>query len=195
MPLAPNHARPALAGSRGPLASPAPARGPKAVAQFVSHPRSGQFTGGRGPYVRAGRGRWRPVVNRGAQYSKACEGASLPWVQNPTSTATDLQEHRSWQPVGGRVVLLWSHLLVSVTSRVRSARRDQPRLLCLVTGAPEQPWTALNRSTHAAAACTHHSGLAGNVRDRPDARQLTQRITLSDRKVPGERLPSGRSAC
>ena len=35
------------------------------------------------PLVRAGHGRWRTVVNAGAQYSKACEGASLPWVQIP----------------------------------------------------------------------------------------------------------------
>ena len=28
-------------------------------------------------------GRWRTPVNGGAQYSKACEGASLPWVQIP----------------------------------------------------------------------------------------------------------------
>jgi hypothetical protein len=36
-------------------------------------------------------------------------------------------------------------------------------------------------------------GLAGSVRDRPDTRQLTDRITLSDREVPGERAPSRRS--
>ena len=28
-------------------------------------------------------GRWRTVVNAGAQYSKACEGATPPWVQIP----------------------------------------------------------------------------------------------------------------
>ena len=28
-------------------------------------------------------GRWRTPVNSGAQYSKACEGATLPWVQIP----------------------------------------------------------------------------------------------------------------
>jgi hypothetical protein len=28
-------------------------------------------------------GRWRPVVNGGAHFSKACEGATLPWVQIP----------------------------------------------------------------------------------------------------------------
>src|SRR5215472_13453173 len=34
------------------------------------------------------------------------------------------------------------------------------------------------------------SGLAVSVRDLPDTRQLTDRITLSDREVPGERAPS-----
>jgi hypothetical protein len=62
-------------------------------------------------------------------------------------------------------VLPWSHLLVSY-ERVRSARRDQPRLLCLITGAPEQPWTAPNRSTHAAGACALPLR-AGRDRPRP----------------------------
>jgi hypothetical protein len=47
------------------------------------HPRPGPFTDGRGPAVRAGQGRWRPVVNSGAQSSKACEGATPPRVQIP----------------------------------------------------------------------------------------------------------------
>ena len=50
---------------------------------WLIHPRPGLFTGGRGLPVRAGHERWRTVVNAGAQYSKACEGASLPWVQIP----------------------------------------------------------------------------------------------------------------
>jgi hypothetical protein len=36
-------------------------------------------------------------------------------------------------------VLPWSHLLVSVTSRVRSRHPDQPQLLCLVTDALDGP--------------------------------------------------------
>jgi hypothetical protein len=83
-PESPAHARPALPGSPGSLPSRAPTRGPKAVAQFVSHsPRPRPFTSGHEPLVRAGQGRWRPVVNSGVQSSKACEGASLPWVQIP----------------------------------------------------------------------------------------------------------------
>ena len=58
---------------------------------------------------------------------------------NPTSTAADLREHRSWQPIGGRVVLPWSHLVVSLTSRMRSHRRAQPQLSCLVTAIADDP--------------------------------------------------------
>jgi hypothetical protein len=47
------------------------------------HPRPPPFTGGHRDRVRAVGGRWRTPVNGGAQYSKACEGASLPWVQIP----------------------------------------------------------------------------------------------------------------
>ncbi len=45
---------------------------PRPWPQFWSHPRPGPFTTGHGPPVRAGQGRWRPVVNGSAQSSKAC---------------------------------------------------------------------------------------------------------------------------
>jgi len=52
------------------------------LAQFVSH--SPPFTTVHlRPRGRAGHGRSRPNVNGGAQCSKACEGATLPWVQIP----------------------------------------------------------------------------------------------------------------
>ena len=59
-----------------------PLRGPW-LSLWLIHSRPGPFTDGRGPPVRAGHERWRTVVNGGAQDSKACEGASLPWVQIP----------------------------------------------------------------------------------------------------------------
>ena len=59
-----------------------PLRGPW-LSLWLIHSRPGPFTDGRGPPVRAGHERWRTVVNAGAQHSKACEGASLPWVQIP----------------------------------------------------------------------------------------------------------------
>jgi hypothetical protein len=45
------------------------------------HLRPGPFAGDRGHPVRAGHEHRRTVVNGGARYLKACEGASLPWVQ------------------------------------------------------------------------------------------------------------------
>src|SRR6266536_1620688 len=56
---------------------------PSGLSFGLIHPRPPPFTSVRGPPVRAGHGRRRTVVNSGAQYSKACEGASLPWVQIP----------------------------------------------------------------------------------------------------------------
>src|SRR5215471_11913385 len=47
------------------------------------HCRSRWFTGGHRSAVRAGQEYWRTVVNGGEQYSKACEGATPPWVQIP----------------------------------------------------------------------------------------------------------------
>jgi len=47
------------------------------------HPRPLAFTSERGPRVRAGHVHSRPVANNVSQYSKACEGAILPWVQIP----------------------------------------------------------------------------------------------------------------
>jgi hypothetical protein len=61
--------------------------GPAALGSGLSfgliHSRPQTFTGDRGHPVRAGHEHRRTVVNGGAQYSKACEGASLPWVQIP----------------------------------------------------------------------------------------------------------------
>jgi hypothetical protein len=50
---------------------------------WLIHPRPEPFTGVHRLPARAGHGRWRTVVNAGAQYSKACEGATPPWVQIP----------------------------------------------------------------------------------------------------------------
>jgi hypothetical protein len=58
-------------------------RSGRCLSLCLIHPRPGPFTGDRGHPVRAGHERWRPVVNGSAQYSKACEGATLPWVQIP----------------------------------------------------------------------------------------------------------------
>jgi hypothetical protein len=73
-------------------------------------------------------------------------------------------------------VLPWSHLVVSVTSHMRSCRRAQPHLSCLVTAIADAA-----EQNHARRRGVHLPFRAG--RDRPDTRQLTDRITLSDRGV------------
>src|SRR5271165_6552481 len=45
--------------------------------------RTAAFTGGRVRPVDAGHAPCRPLANTRAQSSKACEGATLPWVQIP----------------------------------------------------------------------------------------------------------------
>ena len=54
---------------------------------------------------------------------------------NPTSTATDLQEYRFLAAARWVSRDPLAHLFGSVMSRVRRRRRDDPRLLCLVTDA------------------------------------------------------------
>jgi len=46
-------------------------------------------------------GRWRTPVNGGAQYSKACEGASLPWVQIPPPPPLTCDDASSLCLLGG----------------------------------------------------------------------------------------------
>jgi hypothetical protein len=83
-PESPAHARPALVGSHGPLPLQRRLADQRLwLSLCLIHPRPRPFTSGHGLPVRAGQLRSRPVVNSGAQYSKACEGATLPWVQIP----------------------------------------------------------------------------------------------------------------
>ena len=68
---------------------------------------------------------------------------------NPTSTATDLGAHRSWQPIGGRVVLpglIWWSQLQTACGPIAGLGRS-----CYAWS--PTPRTALNTSTHAAGAC------------------------------------------
>ena len=103
------------------------------LAQFVSHsPLSGAVHRRTRLPIHLGQEHWRPVVNGGAQYSKACEGASLPWVQIPPPPPLTCKNTDPDSRQAGRVVLPRSHLVVSVTSRMRSHRRAQPQLSWLV---------------------------------------------------------------
>jgi hypothetical protein len=83
-PESPAHARPALPGSHGSLPLQRRLADQRLwLSLCLIHPRPRPFTSGHGPLVHAGQGRSRPVVNSGAQSSKACEGATPPWVQIP----------------------------------------------------------------------------------------------------------------
>src|SRR5690242_8704689 len=71
----------------------------RAWSQFWSHsPPSAAVHRCSPDRVRAGHGRWRTPVNGGAQYSKACEGASLPWVQIPPPPPLTCDDARTWWP-------------------------------------------------------------------------------------------------
>jgi hypothetical protein len=86
---------------------------PSGLSFGLIHPRPPPFTSVRGPPVRAGHGRRRTVVNGGAQYSKACEGATLPWVQIPPPPLLTRHDAHppGWRCDGGRCVCLsfWPH--------------------------------------------------------------------------------------
>jgi hypothetical protein len=152
------------------------------------HPRPGPFTGVRGPLVRAGQGRSWAVVNGGVQYSKACEGASLPSVQIPPPPPLTCKN----TVIGSRQAgFSRSRGLIS-RPNYEQRRGPAARISRSCYAWSPAPRTHLNEDTHAAKRARYRSGLAGTVRDRPDARQPTDRITLM-REVPEERAPSRRS--
>ena len=159
--------------------------------QFWSH--SPPFTTVHGrprPPVRAGHGRWRTVVNGGAQYSKACEGATLPWVQIPpppplTCTNTGpgrRQAHASCRPG----LIYWSQLRVAGGPTVGISYG-----CCALS---PRPRTGLNAGERKCARprSVHHTvqGLAGTVPDWPDICQLTDRITLTEKFWRTRALPA-----
>jgi len=117
------------------------------------------------PPARAGHGRWRTVVNAGAQYSKACEGASLPWVQIPPPPPLTCENTGSWQPPGGYRGTPLAHLCGSVMSRVRPAAGIS-RGCCAWS---RTSWTGVTGVAHAAEACALPFS-AGRDRPRPGCR-------------------------
>ena len=156
---------------------------------WLIHYRSRRFTGDRGPAVRTGHERWRTVRNAQAQYSKACEGASLPWVQIPpppplTCTNTGPGRRRAHASCRSGLIY-WSQL----------------RATC---GPPAGissgccAWSPRRRTGLNAGECrcarprsVHHTiqGLAGTVPDWPDICQLTDRITLTEKFCRTRALP------
>src|SRR5215470_7027258 len=89
---------------RGPVGG-----GPRhqALGSVLVSPPSGTVHQRPGPLVRAGQGRLWTVVNGGAQYSKACEGASLPWVQIPPPPPLTCKNTGSWRPPSGCLGAPW----------------------------------------------------------------------------------------
>ena len=98
---------------------------------------------------------------------------------NPTSTATDLQEYRFLAAARRVSRHPLAHLFVSVMSRVRRRRRDEPG--CCAWSQTRR--TSPDGEVHAAEACALPF-TAGRERPLPAGScQLTDRITLSDRGV------------
>ena len=103
-----------LPGNAGKVLRPPPGT----WAQFWSHRLPFTAVHGRPrPPARAGHGRWRTVVNASAQYSKACEGATPPWVQIPPPpplTCDDATPGGMLNRGGHRGGLIFGPQLVSV---------------------------------------------------------------------------------
>jgi len=157
--------------------------------QFWSHsPPSGAIHRRSRPPVRAGHVRSRTVVNGGAQYSKACEGASLPWVQiPPPPPLTCINTGLGGQPAAASRspgLIYWSQFRAAC-----GATAGISRGCCAWSRAH---WTVLNTSTHAAEACALPF-TAGRDRPRPAGYLPTYgRITRSDRWTRPGRIAGAR---
>jgi hypothetical protein len=86
----------------------------------------------------------RTVADAGERWSALLEsvlGATPREFESRILRHADLRKHRWWRLARERLVLAWSHLVVSVMSREWCHHQDQPQLLCLVTdvvNGPEQ---------------------------------------------------------
>ena len=167
-------------------------------AQIWSHPPG--FAGVRrdpSVTVSPGHGRSRIPVNAGQHCWKACKGQpfrSSNLLSSATLTCWNTDRRRL---LAGGPGLRWSQLLVSVSSVGCVPPPGFAALLHLVTGIVDGP-----ERRGARCRSVRPTVRAGRGRPRPgcrlpcvqpDTRQLTDRITLSDREVLGERAPSRRS--
>jgi hypothetical protein len=156
---------------RGP-AGGGPAAPGSGLSFGLIHCRPQTFAGDRGHPVRAGHEHRRTVVNGGAQDSKACEGASLPWVQIPPPpllTCKNAGLGGRWAGASGPPGLIWWSQLRAVCGPIAGLSRS-----CRAWSRP-----ALNRSTHAAGACTLPFR-AGRDRPRPAGYSPTYRPRLTE---------------
>jgi hypothetical protein len=165
------------------------------LSQFLSHSPPSGTVHQRSP--RSCSGRSRTVAACGERCPALLESvlgqplASSNLLSSATLTCMNIG---GWPLTSGLIVSRWAHLWARSHSRRRVPLPISVGRLCLVKGITDEP----ERRAHAAEACALSSVPAGTIRDlgagcccvRPDTRQLTDRITLSDREVRGERAPS-----
>ena len=143
------------------------------------------------PLVRAGHGRWRTVMNGGAQYSKACEGASLPWVQIPPPPPLTCTNSR---PGGDRRVPHAPRGLIC-WSQFRAAEGYTVGISYGCCSWSQRPRTGLNAGERRYA---RRRGVRRTVQGWPGRSATGRRPStrrprhISDREVIGERAPSRR---
>jgi hypothetical protein len=171
----------------------------RAVARLVSFLVSFVVARERSGCTFSGGGPWSQTLvtqgERGCADLESVLGETPQEFESPILRHVDLQKHGSWRPPGGRLVLAWSHLVVSVMSRKWCHRQDRPLLLCLVTGVVNGPERRGARRRSVRPTVQGRPGPSATwvqvaVGCGPDTRQLTDRITLRDREVLGERAPT-----
>ncbi len=109
----------------------------------------GLFTGDRGAACPTWSGRSRMMANAGAQSSKACEGATPPWVQIPpppplTCKNTSPGGRQASAPCA-RGLIWWSQLRVVGSPAAGSS--------CSCCAWSRMPRTGLNKGAHALGSC------------------------------------------
>ena len=141
------------------------------------------FTGDRGHPVRAGHEHRRTVVNGGAQYSKACEGATPPWVQIPPPpplTCKNTDPGRRQAGASGSPGLIWWAQLGTQNGPITGLSRR-----CRAWSRLSR--TTLNTSTHAPEACVLPFRAGGSRPDRPPPTTTTVPSGLAAARL--ERMP------
>src|SRR5215475_14397045 len=123
-------------------------------------------------------------VNAGQHCWKACWGQPPASSNLASSAVLTCKDTGGWQLASGLIVFPWAHL------RAHPYRCEPCRCRYLPYGCAwsETSRTCMNAGVHAAEACAL-SLRAGRDRD-PRVPPTTDRITLSDREVLGERTPS-----
>ena len=91
----------------------------------------------------------RTLADGGAQYSKACEGATLPWVQIPPPPPLTCKNVGLRSRQAGFLTLPWAPWL----SQLRAARGPGARISCSCCAWSQTRRTGPNGEAHAGKAC------------------------------------------